>query len=202
MTNKIPLPPISDIFPDETNVSPDALSECLAILFEPSPVLYSHLAPQLAASADRARTTTYSDLVDASITTIQSWDRDLQAQFIAGHPRIGEVSGLSKLSQAEQAAKATSPIVLKRLTHLNACYEHAYPGLRYITFVNGRSREVILEEMETRLGVEHSSTVDQPPVVEIAVIARNSPEWMGELDRAVMDVGRIAKSRARSMGAV
>ena len=75
---------------------------------------------------------------------ISGWDDDLKTQFIAGHPRIGEVNGLSQLSAQEQAAKATPPEVLARLAHLNTCYENHYPGLIYITFVNGRSRAQIM----------------------------------------------------------
>ena len=45
-----------------------------------------------------------------------------KAAFVAGHPRIGEVHNLSRLSAGEQAAAATPPEVLARLAHLNACY--------------------------------------------------------------------------------
>lgn len=34
---------------------------------------------------------------------------------------------------------------------LNALYEQAFPGLRYITFVNGRTRAEIIPELEVRL---------------------------------------------------
>lgn len=34
---------------------------------------------------------------------------------------------------------------------LNSLYEESYPGLRYTTFVNGRSRAEIAQEMEVRL---------------------------------------------------
>lgn len=33
---------------------------------------------------------------------------------------------------------------------LNSLYEDAFPGLRYITFVNGRSRAEIVPELEVR----------------------------------------------------
>lgn len=34
---------------------------------------------------------------------------------------------------------------------LNSLYEEMYPGLRYTTFVNGRSRAAIASELEVRL---------------------------------------------------
>ncbi|EIN11544.1 hypothetical protein PUNSTDRAFT_98678 [Punctularia strigosozonata HHB-11173 SS5] len=193
------LPLIADLLSNPTNNAP-ALAQTLAILFEPTPVLYSHLLPQLVTYLNAFRITTYSELIDASVSIIQSWDCGLQAQFIAGHPRIGEVGGLSKLSAAEQATKATSPAVLARLAHLNACYEHVYPGLRYITFVNGRTRAEVLEEMEAALGLRHSLLPDQPPIAELQVVSTDSNEWVSEMQRAVVDVGRIAKSRASSLG--
>jgi 2-oxo-4-hydroxy-4-carboxy--5-ureidoimidazoline (OHCU) decarboxylase len=101
-----------------------------------------------------------------------SWDTSYQSEFIAGHPRIGESKNLSSLSAEEQGATApgvipTPPEVLACLSHLNTCYETKYTGLRYITFVNGRTRRAIAEEMEdvSRL------------------------EWQAELSRAIQAVG-------------
>ncbi|PLB35739.1 Oxo-4-hydroxy-4-carboxy-5-ureidoimidazoline decarboxylase [Aspergillus candidus] len=34
---------------------------------------------------------------------------------------------------------------------MNEEYEGRFPGLRFVTFVNGRSREVIMEEMRQRI---------------------------------------------------
>jgi 2-oxo-4-hydroxy-4-carboxy--5-ureidoimidazoline (OHCU) decarboxylase len=124
-----------------------------------------------------------------------------QAKFISGHPRIGEVSNLSKLSEAEQTSKATSPDVLARLSHLNGLYEKKYPGLRYITFVNGRSRAEIIPEMEGVLGVDHSMEPDSPLTDNMKSVDVDGVEWLGELDRAVEDIGRIAKSRVKNLTA-
>jgi 2-oxo-4-hydroxy-4-carboxy--5-ureidoimidazoline (OHCU) decarboxylase len=145
----------------------------------------------------------YTQLIDLSLQEIFEWDIPSQSEFISGHPRIGENSNLSKLSAAEQGAlrlKPTPPEVLARLAHLNALYEARYPGLRYITFVNGRSRPVIAEEMEDVLGIEHSLELDQPTVGTIKPIDQESEEWRRELKRAVGDVGKIAKSRLGALG--
>ena len=100
----------------------------------------------------------------------------------------------------EQAAAATPPEVLARLTHLNACYEYKYPGLRYITFVNGRSRAVIMEEMEGVLGFERSFSASEPTVNSVKKVDVGGKEWKVELNRAVIDVGRIAQSRLGTLG--
>ncbi|OBZ74258.1 hypothetical protein A0H81_06037 [Grifola frondosa] len=160
------LPRLHDVLSSSSDEN-SPLARALGILFEPSPTLFSDLVPALAAhisSAPPNSISTYMSLIDLSLTIISKWDDDLRAHFIAGHPRIGEVNGLSQLSTKEQAALATSPDVLARLTHLNACYEHRYPGLRFITFVNGRTRAAIKDEMEGVLGLASSLSPDDPPV--------------------------------------
>ncbi|CAL1714759.1 unnamed protein product [Somion occarium] len=177
------------------------LVEALSTLFEASPILQEHLAPQVAKTLQSQIVASYSDLIDLTLDTIQSgWDDNLKAQFIEGHPRIGEVNNLSHLSSKEQAAVATPPEVLARLGHLNACYGYRYPGLRYITFVNGRSRAAIMEEMEDVLGIPRSLSATDPVVESIGQVEVGSEAWKTELERAVGDVGKIAKSRLRALG--
>ncbi|KAH9839881.1 Oxo-4-hydroxy-4-carboxy-5-ureidoimidazoline decarboxylase [Rhodofomes roseus] len=196
------LPPFQDVL--ESKAEKDSpLATTLTLLFESSPILYSDLLPGVAtyiASAP-SKPASYGELIDATLVVASKWDPTLKASFIAGHPRIGEVSGLSRLSKKEQAARATPPEVLARLTHLNACYEHRYPGLRYITFVNGRSRAEIKDEMEGVLGLEHSLSPDQPPVETVGSVEAGSEEWTKELERAVGDLGKIAHSRLKALGA-
>ncbi|GBE86357.1 Oxo-4-hydroxy-4-carboxy-5-ureidoimidazoline decarboxylase [Sparassis latifolia] len=192
-------------FSDLVGNSPDlngALLSALEILFEPSPVL-SKIVFDISSPTrlgPRGVICSYSDLIDVALNVISRWDDELKARFIAGHPRIGEVKNLSHLSAREQAAVATRPAILVRLGHLNACYEHRYPGLRYIIFVNGRSREAIKEEMESVLGIERSLSPDQPPVKNVSSVQVGGREWKDELARAIVDVGRIAKDRVRALG--
>lgn len=176
------------------------LAKALVVLFEPSTTLFTHLVPQLAQSIPQTHIETYSNLIDAALRSISTWDDPLKAEFIAGHPRIGEVKNLSHLSAKEQAAKATPPEVLARLAHLNACYEHRYPGLRYITFVNGRTRAMIKDEMEDVLGIPRSLSADKPDIASIGVVEVGGEVWRRELERALQDVGKIAKSRLGSLG--
>jgi len=134
---------------------------------------------------------TINALIDIGIRELDDWPHSRQANFIGGHPRIGEVKGLSALSASEQAAHATPPEVLARLLELNEEYERRYPGLRYITFVNGRSRKTIMEEMEEKLGIgdgwEEGDSKEVHPVGGV--------EWVSEVRRALGDIGLIAKSR-------
>lgn len=172
------------------------LASALATLFEASPVLYSDLVPSLIDLSPEIYTS-YGTLVEAAVTSIKQLPREKQAAFVGAHPRIGEVSGLSALSAAEQASKQTPPEVLEHLAKLNELYEAKYEGLRYITFVNGRSRKEIMEEMEGKLGVGSGEYVDVGAAVRIAM---GSDEWETEVKRAVEDVGKIARARLRNMG--
>ncbi|KAI0367038.1 hypothetical protein BV20DRAFT_971144 [Pilatotrama ljubarskyi] len=201
-TSTSALPPLTEALSDTSGKEDGPLARALALLFEPSPVLYATLVPALASRLQNATSPifSYQMLIYAALEVIASWPDDLKAQFIAAHPRIGEVKGLSQLSAQEQAAKATPPQVLARLAHLNACYERRYPGLVYITFVNGRSREEIKDEMEDALGLERSLSADQPPVESMQSVEVGGEEWKKELDRAVVDVGRIAKCRLGTLG--
>ena len=180
--------------PEDIQSSTDTLAHTLTILFEHSPTLISNLIPQLAIILSQKPVASYEELIDASLQEIANWDPSLRAQFIAGHPRIGESKNLSRLSSKEQGGAApTPPEVLQRLEYLNGCYEQRYPGLRYITFVNGRARAVIAEEMEERLGTWRSSEHIEP-------LSSDDQEWKDELNRAVKDIGLIAKSRLKALG--
>ncbi|KAG8754958.1 hypothetical protein FRC12_011044 [Ceratobasidium sp. 428] len=193
------IPPLSDsLRSDGSRDSP--LAQSLATLFEPSEILFTQVIPYLTNHLSEYKS--YKDLIDASTARISQLPLTEQARFIAGHPRIGEVSGLSALSAAEQASKATPPAVLARLAHLNALYERRYPGLVYITYVAGRSRAEIVPEMEKALGI--GSALDgkekEPPVETIEPVEVGGEAWTKELNRAVVDVGRIAKGRLDKMG--
>ncbi|KAK2463651.1 hypothetical protein APHAL10511_004402 [Amanita phalloides] len=175
----------------------------LTILFEHSHILIARLEPELVADfQDGTTISSYSELIDLTLAHIGAWDIESQAQFISGHPRIGESNKLSTLSAKEQGAQGgnpTSPDVLKRLAYLNQCYETMYPGLRYITFVNGRSRAEILEEMENAMGLEHSLSLDLPTLESLSPVDVTGGAWRSELARAIQDIGKIAKSRLKAL---
>jgi len=196
------LPALHDVLLS-TALPGDPLATALALLFEPSLILFTKLVPQFATRLGMASNgiASYRDIIQVAIGIMRNWDDEPRSQVIVGHPRIGENRSLSNLSANEQGASSamTSPEVLARLAHLNECYERRYPGLRYITFVNRRSRAIIAKEMETVLGIEHSLSPDEPPVDSFEPVDTKSDAWRRELDRAILDMGRIAESRLTAL---
>ncbi|KAG1746726.1 Oxo-4-hydroxy-4-carboxy-5-ureidoimidazoline decarboxylase [Suillus paluster] len=193
------------------------LASILTQLFEHSDILISKLVPELLQSirdTPLGPIDPTNALIERAIAIIHAWNVDDQAEFIIAHPRIGEIRQLSALSAKEQSGGLsattmveTHPDVLKRLEHLNACYERVYSELRYITFVNGRTRAAIAREMEDKLQLGHplenfpdGPPMNEPVVESLSCVAKNSEEWLNELTRAVDDVGKIAKSRQSSLG--
>ncbi|KAI1150738.1 Oxo-4-hydroxy-4-carboxy-5-ureidoimidazoline decarboxylase [Nemania diffusa] len=75
--------------------------------------------------------------------------------ILGSHPRLGAKKVDSAQSRAEQAqlnaggAGATDEA--ERLAALNQEYEARFPGLRYVVFVNGRGRDVVMEDMRRRI---------------------------------------------------
>ncbi|KAF9006003.1 Oxo-4-hydroxy-4-carboxy-5-ureidoimidazoline decarboxylase [Cyathus striatus] len=183
------LPALNDI---QYTTSADApyLASALSTLFEHSPILAIKLEPELSRKLKPLPPlSSYAQLIDIALETIDGWDVGAQSEFISGHPRIGESKNLSNLSAREQGSNPTPPEVLARLEHLNACYEKTYPGLHYITF-----------EMEGKLELEHSLSPDEPVIDVLVPVEVSSETWRSELKRAIKDVGRIAKSRLSAFG--
>jgi 2-oxo-4-hydroxy-4-carboxy--5-ureidoimidazoline (OHCU) decarboxylase len=186
---------VSEVYASR-DVSPyGPLARAFATLFEPSPALFEFLVPSVTATMADPEShipqRTFNALIDIGIRELNNWPHRQQASFLGGHPRIGEIKGLSALSASEQAAHATPPEVLARLLELNEEYERRYPGLRYITFVNGRSRKTIMVEMEEKLGIGDAWEKGESKEVHQV----GSEEWVLEVRRALEDIGKIAKSR-------
>ncbi|GJN91712.1 hypothetical protein Rhopal_004735-T1 [Rhodotorula paludigena] len=195
--------------------APQPYVPVLSLLLEPSPPLKHLLAPQLHAyiaalpAGDKPRS--YADLVDLCAQLLAQWDVEDQADFLAAHPRIGETKNLSQASAGEQGPKngqqGTPGEVLKRLQVLNALYEDAFPGLRFITFVNGRSRAEIVPEIESLLDLSippPSPSTPEPRLSDLRAKLRVSPAgsaaWRAELHRGIDAMWAIAKDRAGKMG--
>lgn len=135
-------------------LSTSALHELLSHLFEPSPAL-TELVPPLLSSTPPS---SYADFV----STIRVALLDLVANptetttplllnVLSSHPRLGAKKVDSAHSQAEQKSLQGSVEEAEKLRALNEEYEAKFPGLRYVVFVNGRSREVIMENMRARI---------------------------------------------------
>ncbi|KZS94421.1 hypothetical protein SISNIDRAFT_484644 [Sistotremastrum niveocremeum HHB9708] len=170
------------------------LHKALIILLEPSPIL-GPLASQLCRDPQTEIINSYSLLLDKAFELIDMLPVSEKASFISGHPRIGETKNLSALSSKEQASQATPIEVLHQLEQLNRLYEERYPGLRYITFVNGRSRAEIAAEMTQLLDIEGTEL----ETTHLSPVDVDGEEWAGELSRALRDTKAIGQSRLRSL---
>ena len=70
-------------------------------------------------------------------------------EILGAHPAIGQRTGLSTRSAAEQGADG-DPVVLAELARLNAAYEERH-GFRFVVFVNRRPKAEILEVLKSRI---------------------------------------------------
>lgn len=123
-----------------------------------------------------------SDLANHYKTSPTAAERFTIDAIVSTHPRLGvpKTTKLSAHSAAEQKSLSGDPELAKKLADLNAKYEKTFPGLRYVVFVNGRSRDVIMENMKSR-------------------IARD--DWQMEVEEAFNAMCDIALDRASKCGA-
>lgn len=83
-------------------------------------------------------------------------------EVLDAHPAIGQTSGLSARSAAEQGSD-DDPAVLAELARLNTAYE-ARHGFRFVVFVNRRPKLEILDVLRGR--------IDNPTEVELETALR------------------------------
>lgn len=118
-----------------------------------------------------------TELAESSSTSDKAWLESI----LAAHPRLGQSKIESTQSRAEQAQLTTDgDSTNETLSQLNALYEHTFPGLRYIVFVDGRDRSAIMEDMKLR--IERKDDV-------------------AERNAAIKAMCEIAADRARKAGA-
>lgn len=91
-------------------------------------------------------------------------------EALNAHPAIGQRSGLSARSAAEQGDD-DDPAVLAELAQLNAEYEERF-GFRFVVFVNRRSKAEILEVLRERIGRTREEELDTG-CSELVAIARD-----------------------------
>ncbi|ODM18027.1 hypothetical protein SI65_06815 [Aspergillus cristatus] len=144
-----------------SSLSQEQQFQVLDTLFEPSPELHAITGPVLASHSFAS----YASLADAvrgqlSALSLSQLPMDQQTlmKILGSHPRLGRppaksTEHLSELSRKEQANLNASVAgdQMERLSLLNHEYEEKFPGLRFVTFVNGRNRDVIMEEMRQRI---------------------------------------------------
>jgi 2-oxo-4-hydroxy-4-carboxy--5-ureidoimidazoline (OHCU) decarboxylase len=82
-------------------------------------------------------------------TLVHELPLEEKIEILAAHPAIGQRTGLSQRSAAEQGADH-DPDVLTELQRLNAEYE-ARHGFRFVVFVDRRPKSQILGVLRSRL---------------------------------------------------
>lgn len=145
------LPDISSL----SSLSAEQRAGVLDLLFEPSTPLHTLsvglLHEQTFSSYDDLIASVGMQLTELSESSSTSDTKWLES-ILGSHPRLGAKKVESAQSQAEQAQLNTGGAEeAQKLHDLNAEYEKTFPGLRYVVFVNGRSRPVIMEDMKERI---------------------------------------------------
>lgn len=145
------------------------LTETLGHLFEPCQTLSSLLI--LKVFSKNCKYATYTEMIESCRNELMQYlnaaeleakcsgtpiDPDI-SKIIAAHPRLGrskvnKTENLSSHSSEEQkSVQASSDQEAFKLSELNEKYEATFPGLRYVVFVNGRPRSVIMKNMVERI---------------------------------------------------
>lgn len=145
------LPPISSL----PSLPAEQRAQILDLLFEPSVPLHTLCLDLLHTQTFPS----YADLIASigvQLTSLSesasSSDTAWLESILGAHPRLGAKKVDSAQSRAEQAQlQSGGEEEARRLKELNDEYEAKYPGLRYVVFVNGRGRDVIMEDMKKRI---------------------------------------------------
>ena len=93
-----------------------------------------------------------------------------KVEALSAHPAIGQRTGLSARSTAEQGDDI-DPCTIVDLTALNAAYERKF-GFRFVVFVNRRSKSEIVEVLRERIGRTREEELDTG-CRELVAIARD-----------------------------
>lgn len=146
-----------EVFIDAAKAEQDAI---LATLFEPCPALNGLIRNTVLPGNSY---TTFLEFIDGVRTALMALVEEsvhnplsiesLQ-QIVCAHPRLGAAdpaSLLLHLRQEQQSLQGRQQ-ELQQLKQLNAEYERAFPGLRYVVFVNQRPHSEIVKDMRDRIG--------------------------------------------------
>jgi len=93
-----------------------------------------------------------------------------KVEALAAHPAIGQTSGLSARSAAEQGSDE-DPCVLVDLAALNMRYERKF-GFRFVVFVNRRPKDEIVQVLRERMERTREEELDTG-CRELVAIARD-----------------------------
>lgn len=105
-------------------------------------------------------------------TLVRELPMEEKREILDAHPAIGQRTGLSARSAAEQGSQ-DDPELLAELARLNADYE-ARHGFRFVVFVNSRPKAVILEILRERI---ERSTEDELETALGELVAIAEDRW-------------------------
>jgi 2-oxo-4-hydroxy-4-carboxy--5-ureidoimidazoline (OHCU) decarboxylase len=115
-------------------------------------------------------------------TLVHEVPDDEKREILDAHPAIGQRTGLSARSAAEQGTD-DDPEVLAELAKLNADYE-ARHGFRFVVFVNRRPKSQILEVLRARIDNPTDAELETA-LGELVAIAED--RWRRSADGRVPD---------------
>lgn len=152
------LPPITAL----PTLPHDALTAALDLLFEPTRHLHDLVLPLLSSPFPSypALIATIRDRLHVLVREANHDDPEKKHALhgiLGSHPRLGEpregvLSEQSKLEQRNlKAGGDEAEAEGRELARLNREYEEAFPGLRYVVFVNGRGRGEVMADMRGRI---------------------------------------------------
>lgn len=180
---------------------PDAaLTSTLDLLFEPAPELHELALPSLRTFSFNSYDDLISTLRDQLLSIASSIDQDEKDAEVArrplhallgSHPRLGEPKKetLSQQSANEQGHLLATTEEAALLKQLNKEYEEKFPGLRYVVFVNGRPRTVIMEDMRRRI-VRGDIREEEKEAIKVCSALR-FPFWLTCADLTTFQIGHV-----------
>lgn len=125
------LPALSEI----PSLPTEDIGGILDLLFEPCPSLHALSVPTLRGTVFSS----YDDLISNVgkqlgdlCQSASAADMETLDSILSAHPRLGEKKITSEQSSQEQAQLQGSKAEADQLAGLNAQYEQAFPGLRYV----------------------------------------------------------------------
>lgn len=107
--------------------------------------------------------------------------------ILNAHPRLGAEKVDSAQSTAEQrsldldhgsSSSGDNDDERRALAALNESYEAQFPGLRYVVFVNGRSRGEVMQDMRMRI---RRADIDSEREAGIAAMAEIANDRLSKL---------------------
>jgi 2-oxo-4-hydroxy-4-carboxy--5-ureidoimidazoline (OHCU) decarboxylase len=110
------------------------------------------------------------DPLERANAVIDAMSQEDKVEALSAHPAIGQRTGLSARSAAEQGADE-DPCALADLAALNFAYEAKF-GFRFVVFVNRRPKAEILDVLRGRLGRTREEELDTG-CRELVAIARD-----------------------------